>query len=68
MYEAWEHMTVLYAEVVVRTKHVGGNHSCVAMTVLLEITPANEDIVQKYLHPLYFYGHSENTRSLLYLF
>lgn len=47
VYEAWEHMTVLYAEVVMRTKHVCGDHSCVATTVLLEITPVNVVFVKK---------------------
>lgn len=39
VYEAWQHMTVLYTEVVVGTKHIGGNHSCIAMPVLFEIRP-----------------------------
>lgn len=37
--EAWQHMTILNAEVVVRTKHISGNHSCVAAPMLLEIRP-----------------------------
>jgi len=39
VYEAWQHMTVFNAEVVVRTKHISGNHSRMATTMLLEICP-----------------------------
>ncbi len=39
MYEAWQHMTILNAEVVIGTEHIGGNHSCIASPVLLEIRP-----------------------------
>lgn len=39
VYEAWQHMTVLDTEVIMRTKHVRGNHSSIATPMLLEIRP-----------------------------
>lgn len=39
VYEAWKHMTILNAEVVMRTKHICRNHSCIAVPMLLEVRP-----------------------------
>lgn len=39
VYEAWQHMTIINAKVVMRSKHISGNHSCIATPVLLEIRP-----------------------------
>lgn len=39
VYEAWKHMTVLNAEVVMRTKHISRNRSCIAAPMLLEVCP-----------------------------
>lgn len=37
--EAWQHVAVIDAEVVMGTEHVGGDHRCIAAAVLLEIGP-----------------------------
>lgn len=39
MNEAWQHVAVLDAEVIVRPEHVGGDDGRVAAPVLLEVTP-----------------------------
>lgn len=39
VYEAWQHVTIFNIKVIMRSKHICGNHSCVTMTVLLEIRP-----------------------------
>lgn len=39
MNEAWQHVAVLDAEVIVRAEHVGGDDGRVAAPVLLEVTP-----------------------------
>lgn len=39
VYKAWQHMTIFNAEVVMRTKHISGNYSCIATPMLLEICP-----------------------------
>lgn len=45
MYQAWQHVTVLDAEVVMGTKHIGGNHRGVAAAILLKVGPARDATV-----------------------
>lgn len=40
VYEAWQHMAILNAEVVMRPKHIGGDHGGIATAVLLKVGPA----------------------------
>lgn len=39
VYEAWQHMAILNAEVVMRPKHIGGDHGGIATAVLLKVGP-----------------------------
>lgn len=36
-------MTIVYVEVVIRTKHIGQYDRCVTMTILLEVCPVNTE-------------------------
>lgn len=49
MHQARQHVSVLQAEVVVRTEHVGGDHSRVASSILLKIASAKHRETQRRL-------------------
>lgn len=50
VYKAWQHMAILNAEVVMRTKHVGGDHRGIATAILLEVGPAKHTSVTLTTH------------------
>lgn len=56
VHQAWQHVSVFQAEVVVRTKHVGRDHSRVASSILLIIASAKH---QETHRPLPFWNLSE---------
>lgn len=45
VYKAWQHMAILNAKVVIRTKHIGGDHRGVAPAILLKVGPAKHTTV-----------------------
>lgn len=44
--ERWQHMTIFYVEVVVRTEHIGQYDCCVTMTILPEVCPVNTETIK----------------------
>lgn len=45
VYKAWQHVAILNAKVVIRTKHIGGDHRGVAPAVLLKVGPARHTTI-----------------------